>query len=88
MNPRGQEYRRFQGGGFADWRLSIEGDVAHPGVYSLADLKRLPSQTQITKLVSEEGWTGIAEWTGVPLHRVLDAAQLLPSNGWAWYVGI
>ena len=78
--PRASElYRRLQSGNFADWRLSVEGRVARPGSYSLADLKRLPARTQITKHVCEEGWTAIGEWTGVPLSRVLDAAGILPT---------
>jgi len=72
-------YRRLHGGGFTDWQLSIEGLVARPGSFSLADLKRLPSQTQITKHICEEGWSAIGEWTGVPLSRVLDAAGMLPT---------
>lgn len=72
-------YRNLQRGGFADWRLSVEGLVARPGSYSLADLKRLPARTQITRHTCEEGWTAIGEWTGVPLSRVLDAAGMLPN---------
>ncbi|HYE74954.1 MAG TPA: molybdopterin-dependent oxidoreductase [Blastocatellia bacterium] len=72
-------YRRLQSGGFADWRLSIEGLVAKPGEFSLSELKRLPARTQITRHTCEEGWSAIAEWTGVPLSRVLDAAGLLPN---------
>jgi DMSO/TMAO reductase YedYZ molybdopterin-dependent catalytic subunit len=72
-------YSRLQSAGFADWRLSIEGLVARPGPYSLDDLKRFPSRTQITRHACEEGWSAIAEWTGAPLSRVLDAAGLLPS---------
>ena len=74
-----ETYAKLLKGNFADWRLSIEGLVARPGTYSLADLKRLPPRTQITKHVCEEGWSAIAEWTGVPLSRVLDAAGILPS---------
>lgn len=78
-NPNSSEtYRRLQAGGFADWRLSVEGLVDRPGTFSLADLKRLPSRTQITKHVCEEGWTAIAEWTGVPLSRILDAVGMKP----------
>jgi DMSO/TMAO reductase YedYZ molybdopterin-dependent catalytic subunit len=78
--PRSSEtYRNLERGGFADWRLLIEGLVARPGSYSLADLKRFPSRTQITRHVCEEGWCAIAEWTGVPLSRVLDAAGMLPT---------
>jgi DMSO/TMAO reductase YedYZ molybdopterin-dependent catalytic subunit len=69
-------------GGFADWRLSVEGLVARPGTYSLADLKRFPSRTQITRHTCEEGWSAIAEWTGVPLARVLEAAGMLPTARW------
>ena len=60
--------------------LSVEGLVARPGSYSLADLKRFPSRTQITRHTCEEGWSAIGEWTGVPLSRVLDAAGMLPDS--------
>ena len=76
---RGVAYEHLRAGGFADWRLSIEGRVARPGTYSLADLQRFPSRTQITKHTCEEGWSAIAEWTGVQLRRVLEAAGMLPS---------
>ena len=75
----GEIYERLRAGGFSDWRLSVEGSVARPGHYSLADLKRLPARTQITKHTCEEGWSAIAEWTGVPLRSVLEAAGMLPS---------
>jgi DMSO/TMAO reductase YedYZ molybdopterin-dependent catalytic subunit len=74
-----EDYRNLHRDGFADWRLSVEGRVARPGTFSLADLKRFPSRTQITKHVCEEGWTAIGEWMGVPLSRVLDAAGVLPT---------
>lgn len=74
-----ETYRNLQSGAFLDWRLSIEGLVIRPGSYSLADLKRFPSRTQITRHTCEEGWSAIGEWTGVPLSRVLDAAGMLPT---------
>jgi DMSO/TMAO reductase YedYZ molybdopterin-dependent catalytic subunit len=76
---RGAAYEHLRAGAFADWRLAIEGRVARPGTYSLADLQRFPSRTQITKHTCEEGWSAIAEWTGVQLRRVLEAAGMLPS---------
>jgi DMSO/TMAO reductase YedYZ molybdopterin-dependent catalytic subunit len=69
-----ETYRRLKQGGFEDWRLVVEGSVDRPGAYSLADLKRFTSRTQITRHSCEEGWTAIAEWTGVQLSRVLLAA--------------
>ena len=76
---RGEAYARLRGGGFADWRLEVVGSVARPQSYSLADLKRFPSRTQITRHACEEGWSAIAEWTGVPLRAVLEASGVTPS---------
>jgi DMSO/TMAO reductase YedYZ molybdopterin-dependent catalytic subunit len=75
----GDAYRRLQGAAFADWRLSVEGRVATPRTFSLAELKQLPWRTQITRHTCEEGWTAIGRWTGVPLSLVLDAAGILPA---------
>ncbi len=38
----------------------------------------MPSRTQITRHTCEEGWSAIAEWTGVPLRLVLEAVGILP----------
>jgi DMSO/TMAO reductase YedYZ molybdopterin-dependent catalytic subunit len=75
----GPLYDRLRAGAFADWRLSVEGRVANPRSFSLMELKALASRTQITKHTCEEGWSAIAEWTGVPLRAVLEAAGILPS---------
>jgi DMSO/TMAO reductase YedYZ molybdopterin-dependent catalytic subunit len=75
----GEAYRRLQSGAFADWRLSVEGRVATPRTFSLAELKQLPSRTQITRHTCEEGWTAIGQWTGVPLSLILDAAGIQPA---------
>jgi DMSO/TMAO reductase YedYZ molybdopterin-dependent catalytic subunit len=72
----GPIYERLRAGDFADWRLRVEGLVSRPGTFSLADLQRYPARTQITKHTCEEGWSAIAEWTGVPLSRVLEAAGI------------
>jgi DMSO/TMAO reductase YedYZ molybdopterin-dependent catalytic subunit len=76
----GPAYERLQAGGFADYRLSITGRVSRPGSYSLADLKRFPARTQITKHTCEEGWSAIAEWTGVPLRNVLKRQGFCPAH--------
>jgi DMSO/TMAO reductase YedYZ molybdopterin-dependent catalytic subunit len=75
----GPVYAALRRGGFVDWRLRVDGSVARPGAFALADLQRMPSRTQITRHMCEEGWTSIAEWTGVPLRTVLEAAGIRPS---------
>jgi DMSO/TMAO reductase YedYZ molybdopterin-dependent catalytic subunit len=70
--PENETYRRLLARGFADWRLAVDGLVARPTSFSLTELQRLPSRTQITHQACEEGWSFIAEWTGVPLSEVLN----------------
>jgi len=72
-------YGNLHTGDFSNWHLSVEGRVAKPGLYSLADLQRFPSRTQITRHTCEEGWSAIGEWTGVPLALVLNSAGILQS---------
>jgi DMSO/TMAO reductase YedYZ molybdopterin-dependent catalytic subunit len=76
---RGAIYDRLRAGDFADWRLKVEGSVAQPRSFSLAELQALASRTQITKHTCEEGWSAIAEWTGVPLRTVLEACGIRSS---------
>ncbi len=75
----GQNYERLLREEFANWHLTVEGSVARPGTFSLADLKRMPSRTQITRHTCEEGWSAIAQWTGVPLRTVLEACGIQPN---------
>jgi DMSO/TMAO reductase YedYZ molybdopterin-dependent catalytic subunit len=70
--PENETYERLASGQFVDWRLMVDGLVARPAAFSLAELRRLPSRTQITHQACEEGWSFIAEWTGVPLSYLLN----------------
>ena len=83
--PDRENYQRLLAGKFADWRLKIDGLVARPCLLSLAELKSYPSRTQITHQACEEGWSFIAEWTGVPLSYVLSVAGVLPQARYVAY---
>ncbi|HMD43677.1 MAG TPA: molybdopterin-dependent oxidoreductase [Candidatus Acidoferrum sp.] len=88
MPPLNEAFKRLQAGGFADWRLSVDGMVARPGTFSLAQLKSYPSRSQITQLACEEGWSYIAEWTGVPLSHVLELVGIHPQASYVVYFSI
>jgi len=83
--PLGEEFERLQKGGFADWRLKVDGLVARPASFSLAELKSFPQQSHITMIQCEEGWSYIAEWTGVPLSHVLDLVGAAPQAKYVVY---
>jgi DMSO/TMAO reductase YedYZ molybdopterin-dependent catalytic subunit len=83
--PLGEAFKHFQDAGFVDWRLAVDGMVARPASFSLAELKRFPWRSQITHLACEEGWSYIAEWIGVPLSYVLDLVGTLPQARYVVY---
>ena len=88
MAPLQDSFKRLQAGGFADWRLSVDGMVSRPAAFSLADLKSYPSRSQITQLACEEGWSYIAEWIGVPLSHVLEAVGAHPKARYVAYFSV
>ena len=88
MAPLNDAYKRLQTGGFADWRLTVDGMVDRPASFSLDQLKSYPRRSQITHLACEEGWSYIAEWIGVPLSYVLDAVGVKPQARYVAYFSI
>lgn len=74
-NPNNATYQAMVANQFADWSLTVDGLVAHPMTLTLAQLRALPSRTQITRHDCVEGWSAIGKWTGVPLHQILDTVQ-------------
>jgi len=83
--PLGAEFQRLQQGSFAEWRLVVDGMVARPGSFPLAEIKSFPRSSQITFVACEEGWSYIAEWIGTPLSHILDAAGALPQVRYVVY---
>jgi DMSO/TMAO reductase YedYZ molybdopterin-dependent catalytic subunit len=74
--PPSEAFKRLQANDFSDWRLSIDGMVAHPASLSLSDLKTLPVHNQITEVI------------GTPLANVLDAVGVLPQARYIVYFSI
>ena len=75
MNPQTPEYLAMVADDFASWRLQVRGLVANPLALSLAEIRAMPSRTQITRHDCVEGWSCIGKWKGTPLGRVLDMAR-------------
>ncbi len=75
-HPGGVAYQEMLAANFSNWRLRVDGLVANPMTLSLADLKRMPQRTQITRHDCVEGWSAIGKWTGVPLGHILEQAGL------------
>ena len=76
--PANPQYLALAAGGFADYRLAVDGLVEKPASLSLAELRALPSRTQITRHDCVEGWSAIGKWKGARLSALLEAVQPKP----------
>jgi len=85
VDPLGDEFKKLQASSFVDWKLTVDGMAARPTTFSLAEIKSFPTSTHITMIGCEEGWTYIAEWTGVPLSYILDRVGALPQVRYVVY---
>ena len=86
--PPSDAFKRSQAVGFSDWELVVDGMVARPTSFSLADLRSLAVRSQITEVVCEEGWSYIAEWIGTPLTEVLMEVGIMPQARYIAYFSI
>jgi DMSO/TMAO reductase YedYZ molybdopterin-dependent catalytic subunit len=67
-----------------DWRLELSGMIADKKSWTLAQLRALPQQSQVTRHICVEGWSAIGKWGGVPFSHFL---RLVGADLSAKYVG-
>jgi DMSO/TMAO reductase YedYZ molybdopterin-dependent catalytic subunit len=77
-DPQDATYQALARDNFAGWRLEVGGLVERPAHFSLAELRALPSRTQITRHDCVEGWSCIGKWKGARLSALLDRVGVKP----------
>ena len=60
---------------FGAYRLPVTGLVDRPHTFTLAELRAMPLQSQITRHDCVEGWSAIGKWTGVRLATIVAMAR-------------
>jgi DMSO/TMAO reductase YedYZ molybdopterin-dependent catalytic subunit/thiosulfate reductase cytochrome b subunit len=73
--PTCDEWKSLAASSFQEYRLSVYGLVENPVELSLEDLRAQTRQTQITLHHCIQGWSGIAEWGGLPLADLIQRVQ-------------
>lgn len=84
--PLDDTYRGLLADGFKNWRLQVEGSVARPASFSLEEIKSLAPESHILLHACEEGWSYIAEWTGVRLSRLLEIVEPRPEARYVAFI--
>jgi len=76
--PDTKEYKELLDNDFVNWRLKVHGLVEKPLELSLADLRAMRKEIQITEHSCIQGWTAIGEWGGVPMSYIVSLCMPLP----------
>jgi DMSO/TMAO reductase YedYZ molybdopterin-dependent catalytic subunit len=67
-----------------DWKLELGGLVADKKKWTLAELRALPQEQQITRHICVEGWSAIGKWGGIKFSEFL---KMVGADLRAPYVG-
>jgi DMSO/TMAO reductase YedYZ molybdopterin-dependent catalytic subunit/thiosulfate reductase cytochrome b subunit len=86
--PDSGEYAALLAGDFAGYRLRVDGLVETPRTFSLADLKAMARQEQITTHFCIQGWSGVAKWGGVPMRDILALVKPKPEARYAVFYSL
>lgn len=73
--PDSEEWRSLAADGFKDYKLKVGGLVDNPVELSLTDLISLGKEQNITMHHCIQGWSGIAEWGGVPIKALVELVK-------------
>jgi len=77
--PDSDEWNRLAADEFRDYRLRVAGCVGNPVDLSLADLRALGHDEHIDLHHCIQGWSGIAQWGGISMVRLIALVKPLPS---------
>ncbi len=77
--PVREDWKQLAAGNFKDFRLKVTGLVENPVELSLDDLRALGEEENITMHHCIQGWSGIAQWGGVSMGKLIEHVRPLPS---------
>jgi DMSO/TMAO reductase YedYZ molybdopterin-dependent catalytic subunit/thiosulfate reductase cytochrome b subunit len=70
-----EQWKALAKNDFKDYKLRVKGLVENPLELSLDDLKKIAKDQNITMHHCIQGWSGIAEWGGIPMRKIVEMAK-------------
>jgi sulfoxide reductase catalytic subunit YedY len=77
--PVRDDWKRLAVDHFRDYRLQVRGLVENPVELSLSELRALGMEEFVTMHHCIQGWTGIAQWQGVPMKKLVELVKPTPA---------
>ncbi|HEV3074978.1 MAG TPA: molybdopterin-dependent oxidoreductase [Thermoanaerobaculia bacterium] len=77
--PTSDEWKALAANQFKDYRLKVYGLVEHAVELSLEELHTMAGRNQVTLHHCIQGWSGIAQWGGVPMVELMRVVRPKPT---------
>ncbi len=77
--PQREDWKQMAANNFREYKLKVGGLVNRPVELSLAELETMGMDEFITMHHCIQGWSGIAQWRGVPMKRLVEFVQPKPA---------
>ena len=77
--PVREDWKQLVAEDFKSYRLKVTGLVENPVELSLDDLRVLGQEENISMHHCIQGWSGIAQWGGVSMRKLIDHVKPYPS---------
>lgn len=78
-DPDTDQYNAWVAQKFENYALDVGGLCEAPRKFTLAEVRALPSRTQITRHDCVEGWSAIGKWQGARLSALLEIVRPKPA---------
>lgn len=73
--PTRDDWKQMAANGFRSYKLKVGGLVQNPVELSLSEIESLGDNEQITMHHCIQGWSGIAQWNGVPMRKLIELVK-------------
>ncbi len=77
--PEREDWLQLAAGNFEEFRLRVGGLVENPVEWSIEDLRALGKDEFITMHHCIQGWSGIAQWGGLSIKKLIEHVKPKPS---------
>lgn len=77
--PDSETWKTLAQNKFVDYKLKVDGLVENAIELSLSEIMALEKEQNITMQHCIQGWSGIAEWGGLPISKLIEMVKPLPS---------
>ncbi|MBC5825097.1 MAG: molybdopterin-dependent oxidoreductase [Candidatus Eremiobacteraeota bacterium] len=76
--PQREDWKQLEAGDFKDYKLKVSGLIENPVELSIADMRKLGSEDSITMHHCIQGWSGIAQWGGLSMSKLIEHVKPKP----------